>query len=184
MTKASCMTLAVPFLAVSLLSAAKPKQAPAAPVPAQILSAKRVFVVNAGSDEPSAFDPLFSGGPDRGYDNFCAAMTAWGRYDLVGAPSDADLLFEISLATAVRVAPAGSFNTTAEHGIYNDARFRLAIRDAKTQITLWVFIEQVEPALLRGNHDKNFDNALSKLVADLQNLAAQPAPPADATRTQ
>jgi hypothetical protein len=41
-------TLAIPFLVVSLLAAGEPKPAPSAPVPAQVLAAKTVFIVNDG----------------------------------------------------------------------------------------------------------------------------------------
>ena len=39
----------------------------------------------------------YSGGPDRAYNEFYAAMKTWGRYELVAAPRDADLVFEIRL---------------------------------------------------------------------------------------
>src|SRR5882724_4612212 len=66
-----------------------------APVPTQILAAKKVFISNAGGDELFYEDPLFDGGPDRAYNQFYASMKTSGRYELVGAPSDADLLLEI-----------------------------------------------------------------------------------------
>src|SRR5262249_58085013 len=68
-----------------------------APIPAQILSAKKVFIANAGGDE-SRFDaPGYTGGPDRFYNEFYAGAKSWGRYELVSTPAEADLIFEIQL---------------------------------------------------------------------------------------
>ena len=88
--------LLISMLPVSAPAAEQPKQAPPAPIPAQILEAKKVFVANAGGDELSTDDPLFSGDPDRAYNQFYAAMKTWGKYELVSAPADADLWFEIA----------------------------------------------------------------------------------------
>lgn len=74
---------------------AQTKQAEAAPIPTQISTAQRVFIANGGGDEPGIYEPLFSGGADRIYTQFYAAMKSAGRYELVGSPADADLLFEI-----------------------------------------------------------------------------------------
>ncbi|MGA7155279.1 MAG: hypothetical protein WBY53_00435 [Acidobacteriaceae bacterium] len=64
-------------------SANMPRQqvAPAAPVPSDVLNAKKVFVGNAGSS------------PEL-YSRFVADLTACGRYTLVGSPAQADLVFE------------------------------------------------------------------------------------------
>lgn len=49
------------------------------------------------------------------------------------------------------------------------------IRDPKTNAMLWTIIEHVQWAVLQSNHDKNFDQALARLVADVQGLAARAA---------
>jgi hypothetical protein len=46
---------------------------------------------------------------------------------------------------------------------------------------LWTFTEHVQPALLQGNRDKNFDQAMAALVNDIRNVAGQPAPAAGGT---
>ena len=154
------------LLCASVLAAAPPKPVPPAPVPAQILAAKKVFVVNGGADAGAFPTPLFSGEPERAYNSFYAAMTAWGHYQLVGAPSDADLLIEIQFT----VRPGAVL-----HGdtMYWDAQFRLTIREPKANVLVWAITEQVENAVLQGNRDKNFDQALARIVADLQKLTAQ-----------
>src|SRR5438445_7063479 len=74
------ISLIIPGLQAPVLSAQQ-SRAPIAPIPEQILAAKKVFVANAGGEDPSSDDPLFSGGPDRAYNQFYAAMKTWGRYE-------------------------------------------------------------------------------------------------------
>src|SRR5215471_5988668 len=52
---------------------------PPAPLPAQIVSGKRVFISYAGGE----LKDWFNGGPNRVYDQFYAEMKQWGRYELV-----------------------------------------------------------------------------------------------------
>jgi hypothetical protein len=162
-------SIAISLLLISVLAAGQPKQGPRAPVPAQILTAKKVFVVNAGADGGSYPDPPFSGEPDRTYNNFYAAMKTWGHYELVGAPSDADFLLEIRFTVRPALVPG-----LVQRGdtAYWDAQFRLVIRDPKSHAKLWVLTEQVEKAILQGNRDKNFDQALARIVAGMQRLTA------------
>src|ERR1035441_8663261 len=69
-------------------------QAPAAPIPSQILTAKKVFISNAGGEYDAG---IWSGGRERSYNEFYAAMKSWGRYELVSSPGDADLVFQVGL---------------------------------------------------------------------------------------
>ncbi len=154
------VSLAIPSVLATMLAAQTAP--PPAPVPAQILSAKRVFVANAGSDSDAD--------PDRGYNGLYAAIKAWGWYELVGAPSDADLLFEIRFT----LRPGDVTNGTS---FYNDARLRLTIRDPRTHAILWAFTES-----MRGPGDKSFDQALAKIVGRMQLLTPPPAAPAGASK--
>jgi hypothetical protein len=88
----------ISLLSLPLLSAEKPKdEVPPAPVPSPIAAAKKVFISNApGNNLPAAF-----GGPDRTYNEFYAAMKGWGHYELVAAPSEADLILEISFTSSL-----------------------------------------------------------------------------------
>ena len=52
------------------------------------------------------------------------------------------------------------------------AQLRLAIRDPKTHAVLWALTEQAEPANRKATYYKNFDQALARLVADMQRLTA------------
>ena len=89
------VSLAIVVLHNSILAAQPPKQVPPAPIPAQILAAKKLFVANAGGEAPWKDNAQFNGGVDRSHSQFYGALKTWGRYELVGAPADADLLFEI-----------------------------------------------------------------------------------------
>jgi hypothetical protein len=49
----------------------------------------------------------------------------------------------------------------------------LTVLDAGSRVTLWTFTEHLQFAVLQGNRDKNFDQALAALVNDLRNVAGQ-----------
>ena len=141
-----------------------------APFPAQIARGKKVFVSNAGGDS----NGLFSGEPRRLYDQFYTALKSWGRYELVGSPAEADLVFEIGFSNPfVTVDVSGNGGIVSSRAV-SDPQFRLVIIDPGTRVILWVFTEHLAPALMQGNRDKNFDQTLSFLVNDLQNVAGQP----------
>ena len=104
--KVSRLCLAILLLQVSALTAQQSKAVPTAPIPPQILAAKKVFIANAGGDEMTGDDQRFSGGPDRAYNEFYAAMKSWGRFEIVNSPADADLLLEIKQYVSA-VTPTG-----------------------------------------------------------------------------
>jgi hypothetical protein len=155
------------FILVVLLSAVslaqKPAPVPAAPIPPQILAAKKIFIANAGGDEMTEDDPVFSGGPARAYNQFYAAMKTWGRFEIVASPAEADLLFEVR-QDASAVSPAGKGASVFF------PQFRLKIRDPKTNALLWGFNVHAEFGFGQGASDRNFDQAVDRLVADVQGL--------------
>jgi hypothetical protein len=142
-----------------------------APLPAQITSGKKVFISNAGGDT----NGLYSGEPRRLYDQFYAALKNWGRYELVGSPAEADLVFEIGFTNPfVGEDVSGGHGASVSSRSFNDPQFRLVMLDPGTRVILWAFTEHIEHALLQGNRDKNFDQSLNFLVNDLRNVAGQP----------
>ena len=150
-----------------LCAAPKSKVVPRAPVPPLILAAKKVFIANGGGDE-SPFDwPQYTGGPDRLYNEFYAALKSWGRYDLVDSPGEADLVFEIRLTS---LQPMRSEPLKEQNPEY-DSQFHLAIRDVKTHETLWGLTEHAQTAILQGNRDKNFEQALGGILSELRRIA-------------
>jgi hypothetical protein len=165
--------LAVSLSCGYLCAAQEFKRVPPAPVPPLILAAKKVFIANGGGDE-SLFDtPQYSGGPDRLYNEFYAAMKSWGRYELVSTPGEADLVFEIRLTM---LEPMQSEPLGGQNPRY-DSQFRLVIRDVKTHETLWGLTEHAQAAILQGNRDKNFERALAAILSELRKIAG----PAQAT---
>jgi hypothetical protein len=158
---------------VQVLSAQQPKGSAPAPVPAQIGAAQKVFISNAGGEslETVIDETVFNGGPDRPYNEFYAAMKTWGRCELVSSPADADLILEISWAltdTGLRLPVLG--------------QLRLVVIDPKTHVTLWNVTEYVRGAILLGNRDKNFDQAMNTVVGRLKSLMLASAPTTDAAR--
>jgi hypothetical protein len=141
-----------------------------APFPVQVTRGKTVFISNAGGDTNS----LYSGGPDRLYNQFYAAIQTWGRYQLVASPGDADLVLAISFSNQFvgDKDPRGKGSPLTGRSL-TDPQFRLTIVDPGTRVTLWTFTEHVQFAVLQGNRDKNFDQALAALVNDLRNAAGQ-----------
>jgi hypothetical protein len=164
------VSLLILLLQVSVPAAEQAKLAPAAPIPRQILAAKKVFIANAGGDERWFDDPIFSGRPERLYDEFYAAIKSAGQYEIVDTPADADLLFDIGF-TAPMVSGVGARGDSLAAKPY-DPQLRLAICDPKTSALLWAFTEHVQWAILQGNRDKNLEQTLAKIVSDLQGLSA------------
>jgi hypothetical protein len=167
-----CSALMICLWQLPVAEAGEPKPVAAGPIPTQIASAKKVFIANAGENQPVPFDDaaLFSGGSERAYNEFYAGVRALGRYDLVGAPADADLLFEIELTS-----PRNPNEPELFGNVPYDAQFRLVIRDPKTNALLWAVNEHVQWAILQGNRDKNFEQAMDRVVNDVQGLAARAA---------
>lgn len=146
--------------------AAAPALTPAlAPIPPQLLKAKTVFISNAGADS-GLFPHPFSGDPDRAYNVFYADVVSWGRYQLLAAPDQADLVFELQL-----MAPNGPSNADKTKGASDPLpTLRLVIYDRATHYVLWALTESIAPANLQKTHDHNFDEAVSALVLDAGRL--------------
>jgi hypothetical protein len=169
----------VPLLCVVFLFATAAEaqaQAPSAPpplslapVPSALLNAKTVFISNAGADS-GLFPHPFSGDPDRPYNEFYAAMQSWGRYQIVGDPSQADVVFELQL-----IAPPGPSSGNKVNGASDPLpMFRLVIYDRRTHYVLWALTESIMVAYLQNTHDNNFDAALAALAMDLKRVTSAP----------
>ena len=128
--------------------------APVAPVPTQIASAKKVFISNMGTDTISAAFRM----ENKPYNEFYAAVKAWGRYQLVDSPADADLVYEIGFSAPI---------VQEELPPYYSPQFNLSIVDARTHFRLWTLL-----ALVRAANGNFFGNrAIGSLASD-KNLAA------------
>lgn len=141
-------------VAASAQQQAKNEAPAAAPVPEQIAKAKTAFISNAGADGAE----MYSGGEDRPYNQFYAAMKSWGRYELKSTPAGSDLVFELLFTTV----PTEPF-----------ARLRLTILDPSTHAVLWAFTSHVKPAIRQSTGDGNLDDAMASLVASVKELTAR-----------
>jgi len=165
---ALCLALAMLQLPLSMAQS-KPAVAPTAPIPPQILAAKKVFIANAGGDEMTGDDRHFSGGPDRAYNEFHAAMKSWGRFEIVNSPADADLLLEIrQYVSAVTPTGAGASSFIPQ--------FQLNIRDPKTNAMLWGFNVHSRFGMGQADSDRNFSSGVGRLATDLRLLVSPPEP--------
>jgi hypothetical protein len=168
------------LLLVSVAAIAQaPDKNPSSPVPEAIRDAKKIFVSNAGADS-GLFPEPFSGDPSRGYTQFYTALQATGHYQLVADPAEADLVLELQLT-----APNGPSHGSKVNGASDPVpMFRLVIYDRKSHYVLWAFTESIDVALRQKTHDRNFDDALTAIVADFDALTGKaPAPPAARPRS-
>lgn len=144
-------------------------QAPAAPIPAQILTAKTVFISNAVgvSDEK-----IWSGGPAQPYNELYAAIKSWGRYELVAAPAEADLVLQIGY-TDTLTDVGGSKDSGPVS--FSTPQLSLVILDMKTHMILWTMNEKTSTAHAQKGRDQALAESINALVNNLKALTAQPA---------
>ena len=171
-----CLAGAIAFN--SAASAQQPGGTERAPVPRQILTATRVFIGNGGGESYGAESYFhltkFDGGPDRPYHSFYKAMTRWAHYDLVGSTNEAELLLVIRFTNPVvdRQQPERSSDQPNDW-IY-DPQLNLSINDPKTGLPLWAITQHIQPANDRARANQYFDEAVTRLVDDLQRLILSP----------
>jgi hypothetical protein len=133
-----------------------------APVPTQIASAKTVFISFGGADA-SLFPGFYSGAPDRVYSEFYSAMKAWGQYDLVLQPADADLVMQIRLIDLPADGAGG-----------HPPVFQVTLLDPKTHVVLWVTDDYLKQAFaLKKHRDRLFNESMSGVIDHLKALAAR-----------
>jgi len=149
-----------------------------APVPAQVLTARRVFIANGGSDSYGAESYFrrtrYDGGPNRAYESFYRAIEDWGHYQIEDSTRFADVAFVIRFANPMVDRPdATSAHDPNREWIY-DPQLDLSINDATTGLTLWRIAEHIEPGDDRDADNRHFDEAITRLVDDLKRLILTP----------
>jgi hypothetical protein len=171
MLRFALIACVLPAVSIGPTQAQQAKAADPAPIPAQIATAKKVFIANAGGECSPFGDTEFTGGPDLAYNEFFSAMKRWGHFTLVTTPADADMVMEIHFT-----CPAYLDGNKQQV----DAQIRLVFLDSKTRILLWAITEHSQAAILQGNRDKEFGFAMARLVRDVESLvrpaADQPGP--------
>lgn len=151
---AFCLITWVTTASIPVLIAEEPPAPPPAPVPSQILAAKKVFISNGGEDSWLDYDPKHD--PSLTYNEFYADIKSWGKYELVSTPTDADVVFEIHLVFQERFP-----------------QLQLLILDPKSHITLWTLHQAAVAANRDATARKNFDKAMNSLVATIKGLVAE-----------
>lgn len=142
-----------------------------APVPSIIASAQRVFISNAGSDSYGNENYLprsrYTGGPNRFYNQFYAAMKDWGHFALTDSPANAEVVYEIRFT-----APVADQNSGGAGNFIYDPQLNLNLLDPQTRVVLWSLTEHIAPALTANGANKNFDSAVSRMVTRVKGLVA------------
>lgn len=136
--------------------------APAAPIPAQILNGKTAFISYAGVgvSSLSAYIESHTGSANGLYNEFYADMKSWGKYRLVDAPADADLVFEIKLLWE-------------NPRLIGDPELQLRMLDPKTHVVLWQFMQPVTAGSGRAaTRRTHWVNVLAELVNDVKELVS------------
>jgi hypothetical protein len=148
--KAAVVLLMSPSFSFAL---AKPNQgvAPAAPLPPAISAAKTVFLSNSCNDSYAACTNL--------YNELYAGLQSEGKYTLVLAPAQADLVFEIHYST--RLSGVGGSAESGPVSSYG-SNLQLLILDRATRVVLWSISES-------GNRKTT---AQEQVLDDLKTLAA------------
>ncbi len=132
--------------------AQQPVTTPPGPVPPAILAANKLFISNSG-----ASSELYSGGPNRAYNQLFTDLQASRFFEMVGDPSDADLVLELQISDS----SPGS------------ATFRLLIYDHQTHFLLWTLLEPISVCNRQKTCDSNFDEALPVLLLNFEKLAGK-----------
>lgn len=145
---AACILAIFPLSAL----AQQPATNPPGPVPQPILAAKSIFLTNSAS-----FRGLYTGEPNRAYDQFYGELQGAGVFQLVGNPSDADLVLELQVADA---GPGA-------------ASFKLLIYDRKTHFLLWTLLEPIKACARPKSCDTNFDDSLLALLMNFVKLTGR-----------
>jgi len=145
-----------------------------APVPPQVLAAKKVFISNVPG-ELFYFPRNAEDDPYRPYNQFYASLKSWGYYELVSAPADADLILEI------RLSGRPVLTSATVQGRVPEVYFDVTVRDPKTQVVLWWLAERLQEATRVATGEKNYNQAMTNLVNDLKKLVGQSGAPAGGT---
>ena len=134
------------------------------PPPAQIASARTIFLSSAGAD------PNFPIDSARAYNDIYAQLRAWGRYQLVTSAADADLILDLHGVSPI----TGIYGDGTTSQSYTSPAFQLNIIDPKADRAIWTI---TSPVTLYG-HGKIYQHWVTisegNVVSRLQVLAGQP----------
>lgn len=163
-------SLLLAFLLTSLLGHGLDKHrkdVPEAPMPASVVSAKKIFLTNGG-------------GSALAFDEFYSKMKDWGRFELVGSPSTADIVVELRYFVEDDGTKVSSYTNTytgqtqvVSHRVV-DPQLSVNIYDAKTKDLLWSVTDHRRLAKLEKNREKETINSADRLVDGIKERIASP----------
>ena len=175
---------ALPFVLVSggvahAQKSVSRKSIPEAPLPAAVVNAKRVFLL----DGQTTAEGLTKNGNALAFDSLYADMKSWGKYELVDSPKDAHIVIELQY----RPYSGGS----RSFGVYNPstrtvqsrtiavpaADFALVLYDAKSKDQLWATTDACGVARLVKNQQKEVIKSIGRLVDGLKRRMTPNADP-------
>jgi hypothetical protein len=128
-----------------------------------------MFISNAGSESYGSQTYFrltkYDGGPDRFYNQFYSAMKNWGRYELADSPVDADVVSEVRYTSPI-------VDKQVPGELVYDPQLTVTILDPKTRVALWSLTEHIQPARTRDGDNRNFDQAVARMVDQTKRLAS------------
>jgi hypothetical protein len=158
------LCLAVVAFAPVLAHAQQP--APAAPVPAPILSAQKVFVANGGVDLVSSTVLTRDGrAASDPYNAIYAALKDWGHWQLLSTPDGADLVLVVRLSAPVVEYSSGTPLVYAP-------QLQLTLLDGKSAIPLWTILQPISSAFKKATWEKNYADGIEGAVQQLKTVAS------------
>ena len=169
--KMLCCSALILITALPTISQDQNKEAP---IPTQILTARKVFISNAGVDAEVVATFKRMGQAQLPYDRFYTEMKGWGRYELVSSPVDADLVFEIHFSAPI----SGCSNDVTQYA----PQYGLTIIDVKTHFVLWSLTAPVYGAFRKATFEKNLTEGMSSLMTDLKQLSTRSSTDTVATK--
>jgi hypothetical protein len=158
------------FLLTSLSSRASDKHrkdVPEAPLPASVVSAKKIFLTNGG-------------GSALAFDEFYSKMKEWGRFEIVGSPSTADIVVDLRYFVEDDGTRVSSYTNTytgqtqvVSHRVV-DPQLSVNIYDAKTKDLLWSVTDHRRLARREKNREKETINSADRLIDGMKERIAAP----------
>lgn len=163
------MNLVTALLILAAPAFAAQQATPPAPIPAPILSAQKIFLANGGADVPAANIFHDAGQPNEPYNSTYSALKAWGHWQLVSSPENADLVLVVRSTAPVYDYSKGS-------PLSRSPQVELKILDAKTHFLLWTITQPVEGAFRESTWKKNYAAGISTLIDQLKSLTTPATP--------
>lgn len=161
MRKAIASIVAICFLTLSPAWGAEKRAVVQAPLPAEVLHAKKVFLLKGE-------------GLDAALDDVYAALKDWGRFEIVDSPDKAELVFQISLIIHDS-GPIVTSNTNFYTGKTTNSTDRvitadlnLVILSSPSKAVLWQTTVHPRGAFRQKTADKNLMDSASQLVKGLR----------------